>query len=322
MLSHSSCRVWKADLTPTWSDVTGDLQTGSAAPGCYITGVAASPTIARLYGVALYSTFAVTGNGGVNWTLSSSLGVGASSNQQLDYGAIGAMALPVTTPAGKQPGDVYVAGSSAELLGDGSVVPPTIGHLFITDDRGVTWKRLSGNGSGAELPNVPVWAVKYDPSDASNRSIYVATEIGVYRTVDGGASWQRLGAGLPMARVTDLYLAHDQSFLRVSTWGRGVWELDLTPGAPGPGPMGGQDGGATPPGSGPPTGKGRVPAPGCACAISGDAPLPTSCFLFLLLLSPLLRRRGGVSERCGESSLGGTKDPTRGAEPQPRMASR
>ncbi len=48
-----------------------------------------------------------------------------------------------------------------------------------------------------------------------------------YRTTDGGASWSRFGNGLPFADFSDLYLAQDGSFLRASSYGRGVWEIPL-----------------------------------------------------------------------------------------------
>ena len=61
--------------------------------------------------------------------------------------------------------------------------------------------------------------------DATGKTVYAATWIGVYVTTDGGANWNLLGQGLPIVNVTDLYMPTDGSFLRVSTYGRGVWEL-------------------------------------------------------------------------------------------------
>ena len=43
-------------------------------------------------------------------------------------------------------------------------------------------------------------------------------------STDGGASWHLYGSGLPMVVVSDLYMPTEGSFLRVSTYGRGVWE--------------------------------------------------------------------------------------------------
>jgi len=57
------------------------------------------------------------------------------------------------------------------------------------------------------LPNVPINVVKVDPGD--NQTIYAGTEIGLYRSIDGGASWARYGTGLPLVSVTDLSVALD-----------------------------------------------------------------------------------------------------------------
>jgi len=61
--------------------------------------------------------------------------------------------------------------------------------------------------------------------DPSGNTVYAGTWLGVYETVDGGASWHLYGSGLPMVVVSDLYMPTDGSYLRVSTYGRGVWEI-------------------------------------------------------------------------------------------------
>jgi len=105
------------------------------------------------------------------------------------------------------------------------VIPAQIGHLFKTTDRGGTWTPFHGNGSGFDLPNVPIYVIKYDPADTTDQTIWVGTEIGVYRTTDGGATWGPYGLGLPMVRVTDIQISANGSLVRVSTYGRGVWEI-------------------------------------------------------------------------------------------------
>jgi photosystem II stability/assembly factor-like uncharacterized protein len=127
------------------------------------------------------------------------------------------VAFPPTTPAGSNPGDVYVTCSEVQAT------TPS-GHLFITRDRGATFQPLRGDGSGADLPDVAVRAVRYDASDASGGTLYVATDVGVYRSLDAGKTWRRFGTGLPRVKVIDLYVARDGSFVRISTSGRGLWE--------------------------------------------------------------------------------------------------
>jgi hypothetical protein len=75
------------------------------------------------------------------------------------------------------------------------------------------------------IPDVPVTRVYIDPRDASHQTIYAATHVGVYRTLDGGQSWHVFSNGLPTVRVQDIYMPPDGSFMRVATFGRGIFEL-------------------------------------------------------------------------------------------------
>ncbi|HJU42944.1 MAG TPA: hypothetical protein VJ691_09015 [Vicinamibacterales bacterium] len=75
------------------------------------------------------------------------------------------------------------------------------------------------------LPDLPVTRVYIDPRDPSKQTLYAATHVGVYRTVDGGESWHVYSNGLPTVRVNDIYMSPDGSFMRIATYGRGIWEL-------------------------------------------------------------------------------------------------
>ena len=104
-------------------------------------------------------------------------------------------------------------------------IPPAVGHLFKTTDGGNTWTAFHGNGTGFDLPNVPIWVVRYDPSDTTDHTIWVGTDFGVYRTTDGGNTWAPFGTGLPAVRVWDIRIARNGSPVRVASYGRGVWEV-------------------------------------------------------------------------------------------------
>ena len=73
------------------------------------------------------------------------------------------------------------------------------------------------------LPDVPINRLLVSPVNSS--TLYAGTFLGVYRSTDAGASWSRFGNGLPQVEVHDLYMPPDGSFLRVATYGRGVWEI-------------------------------------------------------------------------------------------------
>ncbi|MGH2965123.1 MAG: hypothetical protein ACRDMH_07055 [Solirubrobacterales bacterium] len=95
-----------------------------------------------------------------------------------------------------------------------------------------TWTDLSGQGDDA-LPDVPVNAIARHPLDPDNR-LFVATEIGVFATEDGGVTWIDLTIpyGLPRVPVKDLAIAENQ--LHAATYGRGIWtgRLEFTDVAP------------------------------------------------------------------------------------------
>jgi photosystem II stability/assembly factor-like uncharacterized protein len=97
-------------------------------------------------------------------------------------------------------------------------------RVIKSTDGGNTWAHVNGTGTNV-LPAVPINKLLVSPRDPSGNTVYAATWIGVYETKDGGANWKLFGTGLPTVNVSDLYMPTDGSYLRVSTYGRGVWEM-------------------------------------------------------------------------------------------------
>jgi hypothetical protein len=100
----------------------------------------------------------------------------------------------------------------------GSESPVSGSRVAKSIDGGLTFTNMSTG-----LPNVPVARLAVSPVDKN--TVYAATFLGVYRTINGGVSWSRFGAGLPFVEVDDIYIAPDASFVRVASFGRGVWEI-------------------------------------------------------------------------------------------------
>ena len=57
--------------------------------------------------------------------------------------------------------------------------------------------------------------------------MYVATDIGVFRTRDAGAHWEPFSDGLPRVVVSGLVLRRSNNTLYVSTMGRGAYQRVL-----------------------------------------------------------------------------------------------
>jgi hypothetical protein len=100
-------------------------------------------------------------------------------------------------------------------------VPPRRGRA--------TWRHVSGTGRG-RLPDIPVNALVVDPTAVD--TIFAGTDIGVFVSADGGATWARFGEGLPNCAVFDLRLHGSSRLLRAATHGRGLWERSIDAATP------------------------------------------------------------------------------------------
>jgi hypothetical protein len=103
--------------------------------------------------------------------------------------------------------------------------PSTAGQVWKTTNLNgapPTWTSVS-NG----IPNIPVNALVIDPCSFQPNHLWAGTDIGVYETTDGGATWAPFGTGLPRSAVFDLALQPTSRILRAATHGRGMWEAVL-----------------------------------------------------------------------------------------------
>ncbi len=95
-------------------------------------------------------------------------------------------------------------------------------YLWKSTDYGKTWTSIAAN-----IPSGPINVIREDPK--SPKVLYVGTDWGVYISVDGGKSYQTLGAGLPTTFVSDLFVHPRDQMLIIATHGRGMYALDVKP---------------------------------------------------------------------------------------------
>lgn len=125
----------------------------------------------------------------------------------------------VTAPStiSTNPDEVYLTFS-------GFYTGSNLGHVLRSTDEGNSWENISGN-----LPDSPVNDLVWWNSDCgiTQKTLAVATDVGVFSSTNEGSSWQLLASDLPLAPVLDLEYARYNKSLIASTFGRGVWQVEL-----------------------------------------------------------------------------------------------
>jgi photosystem II stability/assembly factor-like uncharacterized protein len=100
--------------------------------------------------------------------------------------------------------------------------------VYKSSDKGAHWVDISGS-----LPEVAMMDIVYDKT--SNEGLYVASQTGVFFKDADMDDWVQYGIGLPVsvhAREVEIFYGRSDrsdSRLRVGTYGRGLWEIDLAP---------------------------------------------------------------------------------------------
>jgi hypothetical protein len=105
----------------------------------------------------------------------------------------------------------------------------------ISENGVTTWNHISGysvnHSDPPTLSSIPVNSIVIEPNNP--KSMYIGTDIGVFRTENEGKSWNKFGNRLPNCSVLDLRLLLYKNgqtpfrLLRAATHGRGLWELEM-----------------------------------------------------------------------------------------------
>lgn len=185
------------DAGATWFATNSNTALNSASASCIGVSYTSPDTVIAATGRRQNPLFEIfyTTNGGATWTKSGS-------------------PIPNRYPTdiAFDPSDSRIA--YATFSGYGSP------HLYKSTDAGKTWTNISSN-----LPDLPMQSVCVDPGNPTD--IYVGTDLGVYRTVNGGTSWEPWFDGMPYAMILDVSISIKDRRLRAATFGNGVYQRKL-----------------------------------------------------------------------------------------------
>jgi hypothetical protein len=197
----------------SWAAITSDLTSDNSVD--FVSTIAVAPSSSN-------SIFAGTSDGRI-WRSSQALS-GATDIHMVNGANQPERSVTAIAVDSANPAVAFAAYSGFSCPGvngcDG------LGHIFFTNNSGASWLRVDGN-----LPDVPVNDIVIDPTDATDNTIYIATDSGVYAsanaTAGGATTWSVLQTGLPNVQVLSLRLRNTSRTLVAGTHGRGLWSLLL-----------------------------------------------------------------------------------------------
>jgi len=93
-------------------------------------------------------------------------------------------------------------------------------YLFKSTDRGKNWKSIKGNIPEKTL----VWRLVQDHINPD--LMFLATEFGIYFTIEGGEQWVKLTGGVPTISFRDLAIQRRENDLVGASFGRSFYVFD------------------------------------------------------------------------------------------------
>jgi photosystem II stability/assembly factor-like uncharacterized protein len=93
-------------------------------------------------------------------------------------------------------------------------------YVLKSTDRGRTWASLAATLPERHL----VWRLEQD--HVNPQLLFLATEFGLFASVNGGQKWFKHSAGLPTIPIRDLAIQKRENDLVCATFGRGIYVLD------------------------------------------------------------------------------------------------
>ena len=235
-----TCRVWRGSTAGTafsTLSVNFDFLSNTTCTGIetnLVRGLAAGGPKVNNFSNVVYATSEGTGPnctgscggpaGGEVWATTNA----ATTLMSNVTGSINPLHYTISSVAM----DTSQANGQTAYVGIMGFVGAGNGHVWKTGNAGQTWTNFGSTSTG--LPDSPVNALLVD---ASANQVYAATDVGVFASSTSTANWTEVGpnaqpgatGNLPNVPVSAIRLFNSGGAkkLRVSTYGRGIWEYDL-----------------------------------------------------------------------------------------------
>lgn len=242
-----TCRVWRGTTNPptgpgTFNELSNNFDTGTTA-------LCRGNEVNQVAGLAAGGPTDANGSSNVVYATTAGLGpfctAASPCGGQFGGGEVWVTKTAATTMLSNVTGSInpknYTISSVAidTSVSNGQTAYVGImgfhtSHVWKTTNAGTSWTDWTGSG-GTALPDAPVSALLVDSAGA----IYAGTDVGVFvsPTTGAGGSWTEVGpfpgpgvsGFLPSAPVTavQMFSSGVTKKLRVSTYGRGIWEFNV-----------------------------------------------------------------------------------------------
>lgn len=224
----ASQRVWKStDRGDSWTAISGDLTTGRDRITEPIMGKNQSyDHVWDMYAMSEFSTITSLGESPINAAVlyagTDDGLIQATTNGGESWNAVAVGSIPGV------PSNAFVNDIRADLFDEATAYVVLDNHkegdfkpyVAKSTDYGKTWSLITGG-----LPDTLLtWRIVQD--HVNKNLMFLATEFGVYFTVNGGTNWMELKGGLPTISFRDITIQRRENDLVGASFGRGFYVLD------------------------------------------------------------------------------------------------
>jgi len=211
------------DFGASWSKISPDLTTDDAEKQLEAGGPVWKENTTAEYHCTIISLAESPAQAGVLWvgTDDGNIQVSRDSGGTWANVTAGVKGLPAVSPVSHVEPSRRGAGIAYASF-DRHMFDDMRPHIYVTEDFGASWTRLSSAG----LPELGwVWVVREDPKNAD--LLYAGTEMGLFVSWDRGMQWEELDLGnLPTVAIHDIHVHPRENDLILGTHGRAIWIFD------------------------------------------------------------------------------------------------